>query len=309
MTQKKFFQIAAITVSFVWVFCITFAVAYTVRSKAINNPAIVDPSAIVTNAPITIPTTTLPPSQLTTTAPVQFPSVTSPVATPTNPVATTQPTTLQSNCPRDKSEIVNAYINGVNLLKSTPNFSLQKNDTLNVTITDVQMSGGEALRGAVMEVANDIIKPPVPESYNFINGVDAATGKTPTSTIAPLNLPAQVDVNAVTEAQAQPNADGGYTLMLVLQPETQTMHSPAPNLSTMVQVIDVNSLLPSGATLTDVNINYAPSTILAVFDNQNRIVSMEHKLTSQGYGSGKLIISVKMVMEGTYSSNYTVTYN
>lgn len=311
MTQKKFFQIASITVVSVWVFCITFAVAYTLRSRSINKVQ-TDPAMIVTNAPITAPPTTAPIVQpVATTTPVTQPtaSIQPSAVMPTQVATTTQSSVPQANCPRDKGEIVNAYINGVNLLKNTPNFSLQKNDTLNVNITDVQMNGGEALRGAVMDVANNIIKPPEPESYTFIGGSDAATGTTPSAVIAPLNTAAKVDIGAVTDAQAQPNADGGYTVMLVIQAETQTMHSPAPNLSTMVEVIDVGSLLPNGATLTDVNINYEPSTIVAIFDNQNRIVSIEHKLTSKGYGSGKMVISVKMEMQGTYTSNYTVTYN
>ena len=186
---------------------------------------------------------------------------------------------------------------------------MNKNDTLNVTITDVQMTGGSALQSAVMSFANNLIAPPPPESYTFTGGVDTATGETPNSTIAPLNKAAQVDINAVTDAQAYPNADGGYTVTLTLQAETQTLYSPAPNLSTMVEVIDVQTLLPSGATLSESTIIYQPSTITAVFDSQNRIVSMEHKLVSQGGGTGKMIIEVTMQMEGTYTSNYTITYN
>ena len=98
-------------------------------------------------------------------------------------------------------------------------------------------------------------------------------------------------------------------MTLTIQPENQTMYEPAPNLSTMVEVIDVQSLLPANATLSDVNISYSPSTITAVFDSQNRIVSIEHKLESKGGGTGKMIVEATMTMEGNYTSNYYITYN
>ena len=61
MTQKKFIQIASITVASVWVFCITFAIAYTLRSRSVNK-AQTDPGMIVTNVPITSPLTTATPA-------------------------------------------------------------------------------------------------------------------------------------------------------------------------------------------------------------------------------------------------------
>ena len=311
MTQKKFFQIAGIAVIAVWVFCITFAVAYKVQTRSSDkNHPVTSPTATTTTTPF-----------VNTTGYSGVQPVTDPIfaASPTtagnqsliNPTSsvTTAPTTLASNVPQDKGEIINAYVNGVNQLKNTQNFSMNKNDTLNVNITDVQISGGSAFKSAVMAFANNMIAPPPAESYIFIGGVDAATGETPNSTIAPLNVAAQVDINAVTNATAAPTADGGYTVSLTIQPENQTMYAPAPNLSTMVEIIDVQSLLPANATLSDVNISYAPSTVSAVFDSQNRIVSMEHRLESKGGGTGKMIVEATMTMEGNYVSNYTITYN
>jgi len=318
MTQKKFLQLAGIAVACVWVFCFTFAVAYTVRSRSVQNLP-VDQKTPITTGVVNIPSTTGPSTTLPSTTPTvpdifTAPPTTAPsnagsttnISTTNNP--TTEPSTEKSKVPKGKNNIINAYINAVNQLKNTQNFSMQKNDTLDVRITDVQMAGGNALKNAVMDFANGLVAPPPPESYTFIGGYDAATGETPNSTIAPLNTAAQVNPDAVTDATAAPTVDGGYIVNLTLQPETQTMHAAAPNLSTMVEVIDTASLLPSGATMTELSINYLPSTIKATFDSQNRIVSMEHKLTSQGGGSGKMIVSVKMTMEGTYTSNYTITY-
>lgn len=324
MTQRKLLQIAGIVVASVWVFCITFAIAYTVRSKSSGQITVNQDTQIITGE--IIPSSTAAIIQQSTVSPfftvasTQALSTTSfssdfvaqqstTQLTPVSPEASTTSSAAVVTVPTEKNDIINAYINGINALKNTQNFSMNKNDTLNVTITDVQMSGGNALKNAVMDFANGLVAPPEPESYTFIGGQDAATGATPNSTIAPLNVAAQINPDAVTEATSAPTLDGGYTVSLIVQAETQTMTSPAPNLSTMVEVIDPSTLLPDGATMTELDISYAPSTVKATFDSQNRIVAIEHTLTSKGSGSGKMIISVKMTMEGTYTSNYTISYN
>lgn len=328
MTQKKFIQLAGIVVASVWVFCITFAIAYTIRNRPDSHIAVQGNEQITTG----IITTTEPPTTKPTTGTTEDifgPSPTRPISSgvtlptlsditvpsvaPTTPSESTTKETAtekeEGSVPKKRNDIIDAYVNGINALKNEQNFSMQKVDSLNVNITDVQMTGGAALKNTVMEFANNLIAPPEPESYTFIGGTDAATGATPNSTIAPLNVAAQCNPDAVTEATATPSSDGGYKVTLTLKPESQTMYSPAPNLSTMVEVIEVSSLLPSGATMSELNIDYAPSVVSAVFDSQGRITSIEHKLTSKGSGTGKMVINVKMTMEGTYTSNYTINYN
>lgn len=309
MTQKKFLQIASIVVLSVWVFCATFAIAITIQRKSDTKVPVTNPPATTTTTPALNQQNTLP------TNPITQPTYNIPTQ-PTQPVTdtfspaptqpTTQPTTAApvSTAPQGKEAIVAAYINGVNALKNTPNFTLNKNDTLNIVID--RITGGSMVEG----VANTLIPKPTPESYIFIGGVDSSTGKTPNQVIAPLNVPAKVDINAVTNAVSQQNSDGGYTVQLTLKEEQQNLTTPAPNLSTMVQVIDVASLIPSGFELTEVHINYSPSTITATFDSQGRLVSMHHMLVSQGGGGGKMaFISASMEMHGDYLSEYTISYN
>ena len=311
MTQKKFFQIAAIAVGFVWVFCATFAIAITVQRKSDKSIPVTNPLATTTTTPManqqnvfgTSPNTM--PNYNTTAPTTSSPLPTESTTQPTTQ-SSTQPTVQTQSAPQGKEAIVAAYINGVNQLKNTPNFLLNKNDTLNIEIDEI--TGGSLVEG----VASSLIPKPSPESYTFLGGVDATSGKTPNQVIAPLNVAAAVDINAVTNAVSQQNADGGYTVQLTIKEEQQTLTTPAPNLSTLVQVIDITSLIPSGFTLTEVTVNYSPSTITAVFDSQNRIVSMQHKLVSQGGGAGKVTIppiSASMTMHGDYTSDYTISYN
>lgn len=309
MTQKKFFQIAGIIVACVWVFCATFAIAITLQRKQDNkNIPVTNPPATTTTLPVQSTQNVFAASPATTlssqTPQLSIPDSTLstiPSQTTTVPSTTAPP---QSSTPQGKDAIISAYLNGVNTLKNTPNFSMNKNDTLNVQIDEI--TGGSAVEA----FANTMIAAPAPESYVFTGGVDSATGKTPNSVIAPLNLSAAVDPNAVTQALSQPNADGGYTVSLTIQPEVQTQDAQAPNLYTMVQVIDVQSLVPSGATIKELTINYAPSSIVAVFDSQNRIVSMQHHLVvTQGGGKGSmLMIPITMSMHGEYISDYSITY-
>lgn len=312
MTQKKFLQIAAIVVACVWIVCGVAAISIAVQRNSESNIPVTNPLATTTTAPTTNPQDifgTSPNTQPTYNTPTA--SVPQSTASPSAPSVTAAPvsqsaTPQTATTPQGKDAIVNAYITGVNNLKNTPNFKLNKNDTLDIEIDDI--TGGALVEG----VANTLIPKPAPESYTFVGGVDSASGKTPNQVIAPLNTAAKVDINAVTNALSQRNADGGYTVQLTITAEQQTLTTPAPNLSTMVQVIDVASLIPSGFNLEAVTINYSPSVITAVFDSQNRIVSMQHTLVSSGGGSGKMSfppISASMEMHGRYISDYTISYN
>lgn len=308
MTQKKFFQIAGIIVASVWVFCATFAIALTVERNSDRNIPLTNPPATTTTSPQQNQQgifATTPTSSVTPVSTTQAPVTDSPSIAVTEPSSQSQTTASQStNAPQGKDAIVAAYINGVNTLKSTSDFKMSKNDTLNITIDKI--TGGTL----VQQFAESLIAPPAPESYTFVGGVDSATGETPNSTVAPLNTSAAVDINAVTNAVCQPNQDGGYTIQLTIAEETQTQDQPTKNLSTMVEVVDVQGLLPSGAKITEMTINYSPSTITATFDSQNRIVSMQHHLISQGGGSGGMsFVNVTMQMHGEYTSDYSITYN
>ncbi len=314
MTQKKFFQLAVMVVGFVWIFCGTFAVALTVQRRSDKNVPVTAPPATTTTTPAgqqgifaTFPTMAVQNTTLPTVAQSeQQQSTTAADSTTLAPMqTTTEPSTApRVSVPEGKEKIVTAYVNGINNLKNTPAFILNKNDTLNITIDEI--TGGSM----VQSFANTLIPKPVPESYTFIGGIDEASGKSPNAVIAPLNVPAKVDVNAVTSAAAQANADGGYTVQLVIKDEIQTLNAPAPNLSTMVQVIDPSAFLPGNATVQEMTVNYAPSTITAVFDNQNRIVSMQHVLVSDGGGKGSMLgITATMKMHGNYTSDYTISYN
>lgn len=209
--------------------------------------------------------------------------------------------------PSTTSEIIAAYTSAVNTLKSEQNFSLVKTDTLNIEIDD--MPGGDTFTG----IADSLVasnSPSDPYYYTFASGYDS-TGATPTSVIAPLNSSASLSESGVLSATATATASGGYTIKIALVDETQTLTAPAPNHSTTVQIIDVDSLgLPSGTDITTLDINYSGATIEAEINSDGKIVSIYHVLpVDYATADGQyLLFSIHVELHGEYTSNYEITY-
>ncbi len=327
MNQKKILTMALIAVAAVWLSCLTSVVCVTMirDSRAAQTTA---PSVSVTETTTAATTTTTAPHSTTERLPVDGNIVVTTVQVEdpewlvqqqasiyasqlaeqiSNSLTTTAPTTSDnSNVPTGKAEIINAYINGVNTLKKTGNFTMHKNDTLDMSFDSI--TGGAIVQSFADSILQQNQK--VPLTYSFVNGTDAATGATPLSAIAPLNTYAAVNEAAVITANSAPDSTGGFTIELVIQDEQQTHELAAPNLSTLVEVIDVTPLLPAGASLKELQITYTGTKITASFDKNGNITSIMHYLNvdyakaSGGYG----MLNVTMEMHGNFTSKYTFTY-
>lgn len=328
MENKKLVQLIISVVAIVWIFCMSFIISMKVAENSREN-------ASTTLPPITQQYTTAAPkpiqtTKLVTTMPRQegignHVSVQVSVGDPdwliaeqessrkaeeeaANRTTTKKETTTKpkSIVPEGKNEIINAYLVGVNQLKKEQNFSLTKEDTLNIYIDEI--TGGSIVKGLAENMIANGQTPP--ESFTFVGGTDAATGNTPTQVIAPLNVNASVNPDAVTSATATPTSDGGYKVKLTFVDETQTYTTPAPNLSTMVEVIDINELLVNGITIKEVYFLYSGTTVEATFNKDNKITSMKHYLcVSKCEGNGSLsMIPVSVAIHGDFTSVYTVSY-
>ncbi len=327
MEQKKLIQIAVISLIGIWTLCLSTVASVTVGRKMLEQHT-------TTTLPITqyIETTT----QITTTEapsttrlPVGGNIVTSEavvddpewlveeeeskkVSAVIEEVNKNNTTTKQSEAdskvPKGKSEIIRTYVDAVNKLKNSSDFSLYKDDKLDVSIDKI--TGGDLVQG----FANNLIaqNQKVPITYNFVGGTDAATGLTPNQAIAPLNVSASVDESAVTSATAKAANDGGFTISLTLTSEDQTMTSPALNHATMVEVVDVAPLIPAGATVNYFNMTYTNTKIDAVFDKEGRIVSMKHYLNvDKAEGTARFNLlpgTIELALHGEFTSNYTFSY-
>ena len=315
MNSKKLLQMAAILIAGIWISTIgTVIVVKNVKPRYTHTT---QPPIIITTAPsfATQPTSAAPvngndfitsptvPSQ-------QIPSSQAPSVAPTLP---TQPSAFQSSAsptvtvPQGKSAIIAAYVNGINQLKGATNFSLVEDSALTIAIDHV--TGGSVVQGLAEKFVTDN-QATEPINYNFVSGVDASTGLTPLGAIPPKNQYAALNEDFVTSATATANADGGYTVTLKLKTESQTQSAAASNHAGIVNVIDMSELMISGASVEAYEIVYSDTTITAVFNKENRIVSFKHYMNvPSSSGNGKYtIIPVEMAMHGEYTGTFNVTY-
>lgn len=324
MNQKKIIQLAVITVIGVWIFCMSTFISVTMGRRMLASQTTAPVVTVPAVPSTTAPTTTEAPS--TTRLPVggnivmadvsvedpewyveeQESIKVSQIIDEVNKNNTTQKTTKpKSNVPSGKSAIIKTYVNGINKLKSSTDFSLYKDDKLNLAID--KMPAESIAKSMAESLMQQVQKKPI--TYNFVGGVDSGTGLTPNQAIAPLNVSAAVDEGAVTSAVAAATGDGGYKITLLMAPELQTYTVPAKNHSTMVEVVDIVPYIPKGLTVKTLDMSYTDTKIEAVFDKDGRITSMVHFLkVERAVANVNFIIDVEVIVHGDFTSNYTFSY-
>ena len=328
MNNKKILGIAAVAVAAVWIFCISFLVSSNhmrkQRAAESTQPSAASPFYSSTAVPsgttagaVTEPKFTMDGNQLSTNVTVGDPEwyveeskskQASEAVSIAEQIKSSSKQAAKDAVPSGKSEIIKAYVNAVNKLKSTSSFSLTKDDRLTVEIDSI--SGGSS----VQNIASSMIKNNTknePVSYSFSNGIDPSSGKSPDAVIAPLSQKAQLSTKDVTNASATQSSGGGYKLLLTLGEATQTLSSPAAGYSTSMEVINIDSLgLPSSAKISELNITYNNSTIEAEIDKYGRITSMTHTLiVSKADGQGKmLMVPITVELHGSCVSSYSISY-
>ena len=311
MKNKKLFQIIIISVIAVWVFCISLmaGISRVNKQKKENSlPALSSEQATsqTQNAPSTtesVPDITIDGNQVGSSDAQSSFDNSKPSVLGNAPVSASVPS---SAIPLTKTEIINAYINAVNKLKSTPNFTLVKTEILKVSVDEMSPSSVQSIVSKIIDSNTDS----EPATYVFQNGIDTGTGMSPTQVIAPLGRNAALSESIVTNANASPNSDGGYTVYISLGREIQTLSTPAPNYSTSMEVINPDDLgLPSAAKIDSYSVTYDNSKIEAVIDKDGRITSMNHYITVvNSQGNGSLVVPVSLSGHGDCTDTYQITY-
>ena len=309
MEFKKLVRILSISAVGVWLFCLSFLVAYQVTEKQAQKYTTTLPQ-IVTQTPInqgdstptTQPTAPLP------TNPIVDANATSPTQAPQGE-APTQPTQAPqqiSNVPSTTAEIVAAYVNGINTLKATPNFTCLRVSKLNVNIDKI--SGGSIVEKAANMVIEQNQIPPT--TYTFVNGVDAATGVTPMGILPPPNKQSIINESFIKSATATPTADGGYTLRIDLNDEAHIYPGQADNLVNIVEVVDTSALIPAQATTHYVEIYYSGVYVTANFDAQGRMTYTKNYMeVKEMRGSGSMMgFTMTVEGHGDFYGEYSITY-
>ena len=310
MEFKKLVRILSVTAVGIWLFCLSFLVAYQVTEKQAQKHTTTAPQ-IVTNTPIDnniLTDPTLP------TLPNTGNDVSVPTPDLTQPTQGQQPTDAPPQhqtpsgvkVPSSKSEAIAAYVNGINTLKQTPNFTCLRVSKLNVVVDKI--TGGSIVEGVANKVIADNQIPPT--TYTFVNGVDAATGVTPMAILPPPNKQCIINEDYVTSATCSPTADGGYTMTLLLKDEAHIHPNEAANLANIVEVVDTSSLIPAQATINYIEIYYSGVYVTANFDSQGRLIYAKNYMeVKQMRGSGSMVgFTMTVEGHGDFYGEYTITY-
>lgn len=324
---KKYFQIAVIAVAAVWIFCAVFIICAKIKQ---NQPgaSLTDIPQITTQAVLETFTTSDATTQSTTREEKTEASSSQPLVSidGNNVTAAVSASTPQwkldeekeqttkaekISVPSEKKEIINAYVNAVNKLKSTADFSLVKKEKLNISIDEV--TGVTGVSGIIKNTIQTIIENNThdePQNYTFSAG-RTADGKTPGEVIAPIGMQASLSASDVVSATAKATSKTSYKIKINLGKQKQTLNSAAPGYSTTMEVFDLERLaLGSKISITSMDINYGNSTIEAVIDKDGRITSMKHYLeVTEGSGTGKITFASATVrMHGDMTNSYKITY-
>ena len=306
---KKLVKTLSIIAIGIWLFCLSFLVSQQVARKAVNSNTTTLPP-IVTNTPVNngvvtqpsdyYPIPTNPNADVNATVPTQpMQQGQQPTEVPTQPQQTL-------NVPSTTSEIVTAYVNGINTLKATPNFTCLRTSKLNVNIDKI--SGGSIVEKAANMVIEQNQLPPT--TYTFVGGVDAATGVTPMGILPPPNKQSIINEGFVKSATASPTADGGYTLRIDLNDEAHIYPGQADNLVNIVEVVDTSALIPAQATTHYVEIYYSGVYVTATFDAQGRMTYTKNYMeVKEMRGSGSMMgFTMTVEGHGDFYGEYQITY-
>ena len=309
MELKKLIRILSVAAIAAWLFCLSFLVSQQVVMKKMQSNTTTAP--IITNTPIindNLNQPTQPNQQLQTPgidANATVPSQPAGVDTP-DPQAPTNPAQPSLSVPSTTTEIVTAYVNGINTLKATPNFTCLRTSKLNVNIDKI--SGGSVVEKAANMVIEQNQIPPT--TYTFVGGVDAATGVTPMSILPPPNKQSIINESFVRSATASPTADGGYTLRIDLNDEAHIYPGQADNLMNIVEIVDTSALIPAQATTHYMEIYYSGVYVIANFDSQGRMTYTKNYMeVKQMRGSGSMMgFTMTVEGHGDFYGEYAITY-
>ena len=306
MELKKLIKILSVVAIAVWLFSLSFLVSQQIVKRKMEQTPTQPP--IVTNTPINSGDYNQP------TQPILTPGIDTNATVPSQPAgvdvpqtqAPTNPAQTTTQVPSTKAEIIAAYLNGINTLKATPNFTCLRTSKLNVNIDKI--SGGSIVEKAANMVIEQNQIPPT--TYTFIGGVDAASGATPMSILPPPNKQSIINENFVRNASASPTADGGYTLRIDLNDEAHIYPGQADNLVNIVEVVDTSALIPAQATTHYVEIYYSGVYVTANFDAQGRMTYIKNYMeVKEMRGSGSMMgFTMTVEGHGDFYGEYQITY-
>ncbi|MBQ7117613.1 MAG: hypothetical protein IJN88_05325 [Clostridia bacterium] len=271
------------------------------------------------SAQVVAPQTTVP----TTQAPVTQPPVT--VAPPasdtpatdapaTDAPATDAPATdapSGTSIPSTKAEIVAAYNKAVNDAKHyTGKVTLKKHDIIDVQLKDLPAIAEKIITPVIANLTKTEPKEAV---FENAVGVDDNTRELTKWIIPGGGRDAALQEAGVATATATANADGGYTMVITLVPETSTFDgtsttSEPTHHKSIMDPLELGSLDLGPITISNADLKYPGATMTATVDSQGRLTYLKQQLPLEGTGTGKAGISLTLNLAGSMDGTYEFIY-
>ena len=221
MQQKKLIQIVIISVVALWAFCASLLISTSIAKKAKENsttaPTYVHSDRAPTKPSVTVPNTTKPTTayqggditignNIVTTNVTEIGDPDWKVSYDASVSASKEHEEINKNVPVGKDNIVKAYVDGVNKLKNTEEFTMATAGTLDIDFDRIT-GGSVAENAADSAIAQNA---PPTRTYYFKKGYDEETGETPVTVVPPSGSFAKLTSDSVRQATAAPTGDGGY---------------------------------------------------------------------------------------------------
>ncbi|MBR3815267.1 MAG: hypothetical protein IKJ27_00925 [Clostridia bacterium] len=320
MRQKKFIHLIIIFVIALWAFCISLVVSSSIARKSGKDNTTTAAGAPSFSQQITTePQTTADDVTVYMPPDITLGNHVATTVTPDDPAwkvsydasvsASKQQAEINKNVPVGKDNIVKAYVDGINKAKNTEKLVVSTDGSLDISFD--QITGGAAAEKIALEAMQ--ANAPKSVTYNFIKGTDSETGQTTVTAIPPSGSFAKLSSDAVKQATANPTGDGGYKIVIVLKDETQTLTQEAVNHSKAIEALNLTDFLPSGMEMEEMTVTYSGTTAEAVFDKDNRLISLSYKLniaSCSGNGTYNFMtkIPIEFALHGTQTRSCTFTY-
>ena len=217
--------------------------------------------------------------------------------------------------PSSIAEIVKAYNNAINDTKKFQGtVSVHKVGKMNITLEDCTVS---FLTSQINDIMQGLISDS-DSSWTFTNGqhVWEDGNVTELNRIVPPGggREAALTEAGVASATATDNGDGTYTMVIKLVAEKSTFDgatgatvNPAHNES-VVDPLNLASLELPGITITKADMDYPGTTLEATVNGDGLLTKLVVDLPMKGGGTGKLGMSLDVVISGGALDTYDFTY-
>lgn len=190
---------------------------------------------------------------------------------------------------------------------STGNCTAHHKEGITVEITDCP--GGNTVKNLITPLVEKFTQP-TEEDIVFTNGAGTnADGEAVTfNSIPPVDKSFSLPAEGVASASA--SSDGTNTVINVtLVEEKTTLASPVPQYtSNVIGYLNINNLDLGSVNIDSCDFTYTGSSVTAVIDSNNRLVSVKYKLPMAVTGSGSMGF-IKATVGFTGEQNEEWTFN